>query len=257
MLEVKLVESIKEIDEAREKYMNNLPYAQEFYIEDMVKKSSCYQIYSNSNSIGYFFVNSEKVLVEFYLEKKEMILSQYIFKFLIEKEYFSSAEAKSFDYLLIALCLDFKKNSSCIGYLFRDFNDVDCSLSIYDNLHFEVAKQEDMEKITEISEDFFHELENNICRQEVFTLYSNDSLLGSGICQKIFGSSRYYDIGMVVSKEHRNNGVGTYIISKLKEHCISNDLVPICGCWYYNYASKKTLEKAGFITNHRIVTFEF
>jgi GNAT superfamily N-acetyltransferase len=257
MLEVKLVESIKEIDEAREKYMNNLPYAQEFYIEDMVKKSSCYQIYSNSNSIGYFFVNSEKVLVEFYLEKKEMILSQYIFKFLIEKEYFASAEAKSFDYLLITLCLDFKKNSSCTGYLFRDFNDVDCSLSIYDNLHFEVAEQEDMEKITEISEDFFHELENNIYRQEVFTLYSNENLLGAGICQKVFGSSRYYDIGMVVSRDHRNKGVGTYIISKLKEHCISKDLVPVCGCWYYNYASKKTLEKAGFITNHRIVRFEF
>jgi len=62
---------------------------------------------------------------------------------------------------------------------------------------------------------------------------------------------------MVVSKEHRNKGVGTYIISKLKEHCVSNDLVPVCGCCYYNYTSKKTLEKAEFITNHRIVRFEF
>ncbi|MBZ9623835.1 GNAT family N-acetyltransferase [Clostridium sp. FP2] len=56
---------------------------------------------------------------------------------------------------------------------------------------------------------------------------------------------------------NRKKGVGTYIISKLKEHCISNDLVPICGCAYNNYASKKTLEKAGFITIHRIVRFEF
>lgn len=257
MLEIKLFESIKDIYELREKYINNLPYAQEFYIEDMVKKSICYQIYLNNNLVGYFFVNSEKVLVEFYLEKKEMTKSQYIFKFLIEKEYFTTAEAKSFDYLLMALCLDFKKNSSCTGYLFRDFNNVNCPLSTYDNLHFQIAEQEDMEKITEISEDFFLELENNIYRQEVFTLYSNHSLLGAGICQKTFGSSKYYDIGMVVSKEHRNKGVGTYIISKLKEHCLSNDLVPICGCWYYNYPSKRTLEKAGFITNHRIVRFEF
>ncbi|WP_185732674.1 hypothetical protein [Clostridium tagluense] len=45
------------------------------------------------------------------------------------------------------------------------------------------------------------------------------------------------------------------IISKLKEHCISNDLVPICG--YNNYASKKILEKSGFTRIHRIVRFEF
>ncbi|MBZ9687458.1 GNAT family N-acetyltransferase [Clostridium estertheticum] len=257
MLAVKLVESIKKIDELRGKYINDLSYSQEFYIEDMVRKSSCYQIYLNNNLVGYFFVNQEKVLVEFYLEKKEMMQSQYIFKFLIEKHYFASAEAKSFDHLLMALCLDFKKNSSCTGYLFRDFNNVNCSLSIYDNLHFEIAEQEDVKKITEISEDFFLELESNIYRQEVFTLYSNDNLLGAGICQKIVGSLSYYDIGMVVSKEHQNKGVGTYIISKLKEHCISKDLVPVCGCDYYNYASKKTLEKAGFITKHRIVRFEF
>ncbi|MCB2299251.1 hypothetical protein [Clostridium tagluense] len=86
MLEIILLESIKEINVIREKYINDLPYSQEFYIEDMVKMSSCYQIYLNNNSLGYFFVNSEKVLVEFYLEKKDMILSQYIFKSLIEKE---------------------------------------------------------------------------------------------------------------------------------------------------------------------------
>ena len=257
MFEVNLVVSIKDIYELRGKHMKSLPYAQEYYIEDMVKSSSCYQIYLNSNLIGYFFVTSEKVLVEFYLEKKEMILSQYIFKFLIQKEYFTFAEVKSFDYLFMALCLDFKKNSSCTGYLFRDFNEVHFSLSIYDNLLFQIAVQEDMAKITEISEDFFHQLERNIYRQEVFTLYSNNILLGAGICQSIFGSLVCCDIGMIVSKDHRNKGVGTYIISKLKEHCISNGLIPICGCSYYNYSSKKTLEKAGFITNHRIVKFEF
>ncbi|MGV8984099.1 GNAT family N-acetyltransferase [Clostridium sp.] len=130
-------------------------------------------------------------------------------------------------------------------------------MSIYDNLHFEIAHQDDIKNIIEISEDFFLELENNINREEVFTLYSNDSLLAPGICQKIVGGLNYYDIGMIVSKEHRNKGVGTYIISKLKDHCISKNLLPVCGCWYYNYASKKTLEKAGFITKHRIVRFEF
>jgi GNAT superfamily N-acetyltransferase len=62
---------------------------------------------------------------------------------------------------------------------------------------------------------------------------------------------------MVVAKEHRNIGVGTYIISELKKHCISRHITPVCGCSYLNYASKRTLERAGFITNHRLVRFEF
>lgn len=257
MLEVKAVKSVKENYNQRKNYINSLPYSQEFHIEEKVKKSSCYQIYLNNKLVGYFCVNSEKVLLEFYLDKKEIIMSQHIFEILIEKEYFVAAEAKSFDYLLMSLCLDFKKNSSCTGYMFRNFNNVDSSLSTYENLCFKVAKQEDIGKIREISGGFFEDLENNINRQEVFTLYSNKSLLGSGICQKIFESLMYYDIGMVVSEKYRNKGVGTYIISKLKEHCISSNKISVCGCWYYNNASKKTLEKAGFITNHRIVRFEF
>ena len=51
--------------------------------------------------------------------------------------------------------------------------------------------------------------------------------------------------------------LGAYIISLIKQHCFIKDLVPVCGCDYHNYASKKTLEKAGFITKHRIVRFEF
>lgn len=88
-------------------------------------------------------------------------------------------------------------------------------------------------------------------------MYSNEILLGVGVAQKVFASMNYYDIGMIVKKDYRNKGIGTYIITKLREVCCQENLIPVCGCWYYNHASKRTLEKAGFISNHRIITFNF
>lgn len=108
-----------------------------------------------------------------------------------------------------------------------------------------------------MSEDFFEELEEQIVKEEIFVLYSNDILIAAGVAQKVFPSMNYYDISMIVKVDCRNKGIGTYIITKLRETCCRHNIVPICGYWYYNYASKRTLEKAGFISNHRIITFNF
>jgi GNAT superfamily N-acetyltransferase len=259
MIEAKLLESSSNPYKKRECYINSLPYAQEFFIEDMVKKSRHYTIALNSTIAGYFCVNSDKVLCEFYLDDSALLFAQEIFRFLLEKNYFVAADCKSFDHLLMSLCFDYQKKISCMGYMFRDFVNVDYSLGKYENLLFCYAKPEDTDKIYDMSGDFFEreELEDNINRKEVFILYSNDILLGAGICQKVLPGLNYNDIGMVVAENHRNKGIGTFIIAKLKEYCIDHDSIPICGCWYYNYASKRALEKAGFIAKHRLIRYEF
>lgn len=44
-----------------------------------------------------------------------------------------SAECKSFDYLMMSLCLDFHKRASCSGYLFRSFVNIENSLDGFEN----------------------------------------------------------------------------------------------------------------------------
>lgn len=257
MIKIELVDTIEKINKMREEYLNHLLYAQEHFIEDKVKKCLYYKIYKNSNVVGYFCANSEKVLFEFYLDNKVLIFAQEVFKFIIEQRYIIAAECKTFDYLLMSVCLDFQKKLSCTGYLFRDYTKVDYKLNGYDDLSFRIAEKEDYNSITEISGDFFDELEENIVRKEIFVLLARDNLIGVGLCAKIVPNKDYYDIGMVVSENHRRKGIGTFIICKLKEYCCDNNYIPVCGCWYYNYASKRTLEKSGFISNHRIIKFEF
>lgn len=257
MIELIKVESLSKIKEQREHYMLGLPYSQELYAEEKVWESQYFIIEMDSDRVGYLCVNSEKILYEFYLKKDALVFSQEIFKFLIEMNYIVAAECKSFDYLLMSLCFDFHKKATGSAYLFRDDTEVKDSLSAIKDVCFRLATKEDFNSIAGMSGNFFYNLGKSIFREEAFVIYSNNELIGAGSCQRIYDSLNYYDIGMVVAEKHRNKGIGTFIIIKLKEYCYNHNLIPVCGCWYYNYASKKTLEKAGFITKHRIIKFDF
>lgn len=263
MIELFQVVSLSEIQPLRECYMNELLYSQELNTEENVQESIFYKIEMDSIWVGYFCVDSKKNLWEFYLIRNAAIHSQEIFKFLIDMSYINSAECITYDHMLMSLCFDFQKKSSCSAYVFRDNIEVNYSLNMYDNISMRLATAEDFNSLVEINKiaegwnDFFSDLDKQIRMKEVFVFYSDNELLGAGTCKKTWQCRNYYDIGMVVANKYRNKGIGTYIILKLKEYCYSNNQIPVCGCWYPNYPSKKTLEKAGFIANHRVIRFEF
>ena len=257
MIELMPAVSLAEIQEQREAYMNELAYSQELNSEENVWECQYYKIKIDSVWSGYFCVSLDKTLWQFYLIKSALSYSQEVFKLLIDMNYIVAAECISYDYLLMSLCFDFHKKAACSAYVFRDDTEVEYSLSSMENISFRFAKKEDFNSLSEIGGDFFYNLEEHIRKEEVFIFYSDNELLGAGTCKKIFNSLNYYDIGMVVAEKHRNKGIGTFIIIKLKEYCYNSDKIPVCGCWYPNYASKKTLEKAGFITKHRVIRFEF
>ena len=75
MIEVRKRESIEKIHKQRELYMKSLPFAQEEYIEQMVNKCDYYSIEMKSKTKGYFCVNKDKVLYEFYLNDEELIFA--------------------------------------------------------------------------------------------------------------------------------------------------------------------------------------
>jgi RimJ/RimL family protein N-acetyltransferase len=262
MIKLIPIKSLDEIQEERDNYLNGLPYAQGLNTEENVWTSRYYKIQINSAYVGYICVDSQKTLWEFYLIESAQTYSQEVFKFLIEMNYIVAAESKSFDSLLMALCFDFHKKATCNAYLFRDDTDVEYLPGGFENIEIRLAAKDDLKNLTEINRfaedvDFFYNLDEEIRKEEIFVFVLNGEFLGAGTCKRICRSLNYYDIGMIVTEKHRNKGLGTYIIIKLKEYCYNSNKVPVCDCYYLNYPSKKTLEKAGFISKHRMVRFEF
>jgi RimJ/RimL family protein N-acetyltransferase len=57
----------------------------------------------------------------------------------------------------------------------------------------------------------------------------------------------YGDIWMEVGEAFRGRGFGTYLVQELKRICREGGSVPCARCNTNNVASRKTLQKAGFV----------
>lgn len=262
MIELKTVKSLDVIQEQRNIYLKELPYSQGLNTEENVWMCQPYKIVIHSTNAGYVCIDSEKTLWEFYLADHALLYSQEVFKYLIDMNYIVAAECKSYDQLLLSLCFDHQKRASCNAYLFRDDTDVKHLSDGYEHIKMRLATMDDCKELEAINRfaenvDFFFNLEEEIQKQEVYMFHLNDEFIGAGTCKRITQCQNYYDIGMIVPENHRRKGFGTYIIMKLKEYCYHSNKIPVCDCYYFNHSSKKTLEKAGFISKHRMVRFEF
>lgn len=262
MIKLLPVTSPDEVQLFRDAYRKELTYAQDLNIEENIWESDYSIIRLNDIDVGYVCIDSGKTLWEFYLVKSAWIYSQEIFRFLIAQNYITAAECKTYDYLLMSLCMDTHKSAEGSAYLFRDYTEADLPALPYSNITYRLASGDDYNVLSALNKiadgvDFFYDLMKEIEQKEVLVFYSGNQLLGAGTCKMIWDHFNYRDIGMVVAEGFRKQGIGTYILLKLKEYCLSNNQIPVAGCWYYHISSKKTLEKAGFLSKHRVIRFTF
>ena len=121
----------------------------------------------------------------------------------------------------------------------------------------QVARQEDAERIRQGSEDFFDRLEERIDAAEVYLTMRGEVCAGFGLLER----SRLYgdvaSIGMFTIGEHRRAGVGTATITLLLDECRKRELRAVAGCWYYNHASRRTLERAGMYSPTRLLSVSY
>jgi len=96
-----------------------------------------------------------------------------------------------------------------------------------------------------------------IDKEQVFILVNENELIGVGECRISMSQAPYADLGMISDKKHRRQGIGAYILAKLKQYCYQRGAKPICSCAAENIPSRKTIEKAGFITQHRLLDIQF
>ena len=64
----------------------------------------------------------------------------------------------------------------------------------------------------------------------------------------------YGDVYMEVKEEYRRRGYGAYLVQELKRACRDLGAVPCARCNPANVASRRTLQKAGFIPLAAIIT---
>lgn len=259
MIKLEKIENKEKVNSLRDNYFKSLNEPVDGFWETvMIGNSDCYYIFYDNKNIGHLSINNEKMLLQFEIFDNFTTYSNEVIKYLIENSIINGAFVSTKENNYLSLCLDFLKDLSIESYLFEDIERKEIDLKGFKDLVFRYANVNDIDIIIEKCglpyKGYYDELIKN---GQLFVLYIKNSFLGLGEFRIHKIHSKYADIGMIVAEEYRKKGVGTYILYKLKEHCYKNNVIPIASCDYKNIASKKTLIKAGFNNNNRIIKVEF
>lgn len=247
------------IEQLRIRYINHLLLAQEYYLEILINASSFYEIHVDSRLAGYFVLSSNNILLEYSVLPEWVNRMDEFFGYILKEFKIKKALCKTFDTELLFCCLAFQKKSSTAGYLFREYAEKSSNISPQD-LTVRRATLEDEAQIIAVNEEVFdhpEEVGQYIRAQQIFLFEKDGSLVGFGIFSPVFQGRNDYDIGMLITPAYRNQGYGTFIIHYLVNFCRQNGWNANAGCAAENIASRKCLEKAGFVTRHRLLKFLF
>ncbi len=243
----------------REPYIRQLALAQEYYLELLVNKGSLYQILVDGLEAGYFILSENNILLEFFVLPEWVNRMDEYFGIILKEFGVTKALCKTFDTDLLFCCEGYQKSTSTAGFLFREFAGKPNGISP-SGITVRRADMADESQIIAVNEEVFdhpEEVGQYIQAQQIFLFEKENNLVGFGIYSPVICGREDYDIGMLITPEFRHKGYGTFIIQYLVNFCRQNGWNPNAGCAVENTASRKCLEKAGFVTRHRLLKFLF
>ena len=234
-------------------HIDSLSFPMDSWLEDRLIESVKYKIMYKHDCIGYAGIIGE-TLHFFHVTKKNFRYAASILDKVIEEKTIKKVFVMTQDSLLTALMAEWDYEKEKQACWFTDSGNVESISGKLENSVFKCADLKDVEKIREISGEFFDEesggflnLEERIEAGTIFILEDKTELLGCGVIEKSQFYTGVTSIGMFVNREHRKKGVARTILINLKQWAYCHNFIPVAGCWYYNTLSRKSLESAGMI----------
>lgn len=251
--------TIDRIERLRNDYLNSLTEFQELFIEIMASHSDYYIFQMDNNDIGYAIRNCDGVLIEYYVIDRYMSNSHGFLLQICKDLSITDIFCKSFDYQLLNNCLLNSYTYSVIGLMYRHYDKPlvkrdfgikreKASLSTVELL---LNQHDSIKELFETEQQLTEFIQN----EYVYTFSQNDELVGCGMVIRTHPDWRFCDLGVWVVPSKRGKAVGAQIILSLREFAMKNNLIPSCGCAIENLASRKTIEKSGFISKYSMINF--
>ena len=253
------------IERLRDDYLGALSAPMDGMWEStVIAHAAFWEIHDQEQRIGYFCLGANQELLRFHLYENALDRAQAIFEWMLSTYSIQQATASTIEPLYFSLCLDVQSNITLHSYLFRDNQPRVLPSGLSAGL-FRKADKRELEEIVrfyqanvegpgEWIETF---LNARLMRDELFVLYDDHTLVATGECIPSQRQPPHADLGMVVARSYRGRGVGSFLLTQLKQRCYAAGWKPICSCEASNRASKKAIEKAGFISDQRIVNITF
>jgi len=238
----------------RSLYLDSLAEPQELFLESLVTNGTTL-IYGDSA----YAVIAGDTLVEIYATPDSTGSLVELFQQVVAEQAIKKVLCKSYDTQLLYAAFSSEAKVKTQAYLFRRVVDVPHAFT-GDVVVFRAGSQVDIDSVMSINDNFFENVDEVVSYLEcdgLFVIEIGAEIVGCGIGKIVVPGRDDVDIGMLVAQKHRNKGLGQYVVGCLKDHYLQLGLRPICGCAASNHASKRTLEKAGFVSEHRLLSISY
>lgn len=242
----------------RQEYLQSLTESQELYLESLVTRARKALFVEGARIVGYAAFH-DGTLVEFFLRDEEPVALEEAFAQLVSAFRITHALCKTFDVQLLGAAASIPARIVTTGLLFRRL-----SLSnarVDRDVVARLVTERDVETVLSIHDDFFDgqaEVADYVSDRGLYLFETHaGEPLGCGVMKRIVPSEPFVDVGMMVARPHRGHGLGTQIVAHVTRLALNAGYRPVCGCAVENIASRRSLERAGFRSIHRLVTFTY
>ena len=232
--------------------------------EHFTTAANHYAIKSSTDTLGFCAVNAEHKLMQFSVV--DTLDARELFGRLVVELKLVGAILASFEDRALALCMDLQKTVSvkALMYHMPAVQDVaaadfppDTSFDLLRYCDLQSAVDFAFETLGQDARWLSHYFGDLIEKEQLFALRRDGEILAIGECRVSETQKPYVDLGMVVGKAYRRQGLGTNVLRFLVRLCQTRDQKPICSTECSNVASQKAIAKVGFVCRHRMLEFSF
>jgi RimJ/RimL family protein N-acetyltransferase len=238
------------------RHLQSLSRPIDSFLEDHVRDSKHYIIRVLGDRAGFASIYSGGLITQFSLDPAYQRFGQAAFQALRKLENVGSAFVPTCDEFYLSHAIDDYRQLLKQAYFF-EARPSSSSVAAAGGYALKVASASDEAAIRAHSGDLFGDLGQRIARGELFLTDRAGVCVGFGVMAKSHLQPGVASVGMFTLEAYRGAGVGAATIALLIQECSTHRMRAVAGCWYYNHASKRTLERAGMITGTRLLKVEY
>lgn len=249
--------SLADVASHRAARLESLTALPELYVELSVRRSDVYAIQGDGVA-GYLTV-LDGTLTELFLIPAHRTYADTILEAAIESLDLRRAWACTFDPIALTACTSASRPYEVLGLSFRGLTPV--PIPTPDPLPTErIAAPDDVERVRAANHlevfDDPADIPLWVEKGRVTLFELSGEVAGFGLCTPVGAETLGCDLGVRVCPPYQGRGLGAWIIARMASRARALGLVPTAGCAFDNAVSRRTLERAGFVADHRLLHFE-
>lgn len=269
MIETQKMESTGPLSELKEQYLQQTTAPLDgMWLCGLVPQARHFGLYKHNTLVGFFCVNDEGYLLQFFVNPNDQRQSSRLFESILRESDSPSGKIKgafvsTAEPHYLSLCLD-QFSSFEVNALMYQQDGISRQAPRENALTMPPVESTQLSQavdlaVTATGEPAGWQLEylaNLINRQELFGVWKQGRLIAIGESRGYDEyQTDYADVGMIVAEPERCRGMATQILRQLVAMNEAKGLKSVCSTAKTNIAAQTAIGRAGFFASNRILQF--